>query len=732
VKRILLIVGAVLATLLLALVLALPSIAKNYINKNGKELSGRVLQLDGLYYNLFTGYGRLTGFTMMEADDSTAFATLDTLEFNTDLYRLMSKEFRLSLLRIKAPQVSILAFQNGFNFDDLIPADDTATAEVPEEPLPVDIAVYNISLVDGELIYSDVPGNRGFDFDNLDLLIGGLVLSREQTDVDLSLEFANGGKIITKTDYNLATGAYELYLELVNARLNSFEPWVKDYLKISKFDGRLDTKLLLKGTTEDPMAVTVEGTTSVSDFEMLDEAGNPAVKLARGHAGYRLLDLKKYSFDLDSVTLNQPELFVTMTPDGNNSLLNLMKELPEDTAGAAEADTAELYYIIRQFSIRNGVVDYRDPTLYDAFNYPLTGVSVEARDFAPGKATRWDIATQVPGNGKIALIWDGNPDDLSNQYIFLDMKRVRLADFSPYSYAMFGYPIESGRMNFTSKNNIKNDYLIGDNVLFVNQPDLGKVKRKTPEPEYNVPIRLGVYLMEDINGNVEMDLPVEGRTDDPQFSYRKIIFKALINVIVKVAVSPIKFLSSSLGMDPSEVEKVPVKLKQRHLEPDELAILDKIVQVYNKKPDMKVRMELKYEVAHARKEKALEQLKLDYYFHENPAKVGQTLDDIEFFRAIEVSDRDTALLQFVNAGLDSAQRLLKLEEKALIIHPEAVTEPNIVKWYENLHREVREYLIATKGLPPTAVEVVTAPADVLAGYEEKPAYWVTLELPGDQ
>lgn len=731
-KRILLIAGAVVLALLLAVALALPSIAKNYINKNGKELSGRVLRLEGLYYNLFTGYGRLTDFTMMEADDTTAFVTLDTLEFNTDLYRLMSKEFRLSLLRVKAPMVQILAFQNGFNFDDLIPADDTTAVEAPEEPLPVDIAVYNISLVDGEMIYQDVPGNRGFDFDNLDLFIGGLVLSRNQTDVDLSLEFANGGKIITKTDYNLATGAYELYLELVNARLNSFEPWVKDYLKISKFDGRLDTKLLLKGTTEDPMAVTVEGTTTVSDFEMLDEAGKPAVKLARGHAGYRLLDMKKYAFDLDSVTLNRPELFVVMTPDGNNNLLNMMKELPEDTAVEAEADTTELYYIIRHFAIRDGVVDYRDPTMYDAFNYPLTGVQVEAKDFAPGKATRWDIQTQVPGNGKIALIWDGNPDDLSNQYIFLDMKRVRLSDFSPYSYAMFGYPIVSGRMNFTSKNNIKNDYLIGDNVLFVNQPDLGKEKRKNPEPEYNVPIRLGIYLMEDINGNVEMDLPVEGRTDDPQFSYRKIIFKALINVIVKVAVSPIRFLSSSLGMDPSEVEKMPVKFKQRHLEPDELATLDKIAQVYTKKPDMKISMELAYEVGQARKEKALELLKLDFYYAEHPSKAGETLDDIEFFRAIEVSDRDTALLAFVDAQLDSAQRLLKLDEKALIVHPEVKTEPSIVKWYENLHREVVEYLTQTKGLPPTAVEVRTAPADVLAGYDGKPAYQVTLELPGDQ
>lgn len=53
----------IIAFLVIICAIIAPPIAKNYINKHGKELVGRKIQINGLYSNLFTGYNRMTDFT---------------------------------------------------------------------------------------------------------------------------------------------------------------------------------------------------------------------------------------------------------------------------------------------------------------------------------------------------------------------------------------------------------------------------------------------------------------------------------------------------------------------------------------------------------------------------------------------------------------------------------------------------------------------------------------------
>jgi hypothetical protein len=62
-----------------------------------------------------------------------------------------------------------------------------------------------------------------------------------------------------------------------------------------------------------------------------------------------------------------------------------------------------------------------------------------------------------------------------------------------------------------------------------------------------LPIKLAIALLKDRNGNIDLDLPVKGDLDDPEFSIGGIVFKMLGNLILEIVTSPFKILGALFG-----------------------------------------------------------------------------------------------------------------------------------------------------------------------------------------
>jgi len=82
----------------------------------------------------------------------------------------------------------------------------------------------------------------------------------------------------------------------------------------------------------------------------------------------------------------------------------------------------------------------------------------------------------------------------------------------------------------------------------------------------NLPVGLAIALLKDRNGQININLPISGRTDDPDFKYGKPLLNALQNLIVKAATSPFDLVSSMVGggeelryieMDPADTAITP-------------------------------------------------------------------------------------------------------------------------------------------------------------------------------
>lgn len=135
------------------------------------------------------------------------------------------------------------------------------------------------------------------------------------------------------------------------------------------------------------------------------------------------------------------------------------------------------------------------------------------------------------------------------QYLSLDLKAsakgVDLPRFNTYSAKYVGYPIKRGKLSVDLEYKIKNRALQATNHVVLNQLTFGD---KTNSPDATkLPVLLAVALLKDSRGNIDINLPISGSLDDPEFSVGGIVVRVLMNLVVKAVTSPFSLLASAFG-----------------------------------------------------------------------------------------------------------------------------------------------------------------------------------------
>ena len=168
----------------------------------------------------------------------------------------------------------------------------------------------------------------------------------------------------------------------------------------------------------------------------------------------------------------------------------------------------------------------------------LTSENFESADLvAEGKI---DDYAPVTINGKL------NP---LKEDLFLDvtysLANMELSPLSTYTGKYIGQIIQKGKLSTRVEYTIDQKALSAKNHLLLDQFTLGQTV-DSPDA-LKLPVGLAVALLKDRKGQINVDLPISGRTDDPEFGIGKPLLKALQNLIVKAAISPFALVGSLVG-----------------------------------------------------------------------------------------------------------------------------------------------------------------------------------------
>ena len=243
-------------------------------------------------------------------------------------------------------------------------------------------------------------------------------------------------------------------------------------------------------------------------------------------------------------------------------------------------------------SLVNGKVLFSDFFIrpnYSADLSELTGKLSAFSSVAPGgEAVLADLELRGRAEGSASLEVTGKLNPLAKPLALDITGKVRdleLPPLSPYSVKYAGHGIERGKLSMDVNYKVlPSGQLTASNRLTLNQLTFGEPVEGAPN---SLPVKLAVALLADRQGVIDLDLPISGSLNDPQFRIGPVIFKIIVNLIGKALTAPFSLLANALGGG-DEMSSVPFAPGSATLAPEAQQNLAKVVKALTDRPALKL------------------------------------------------------------------------------------------------------------------------------------------------
>ena len=176
--------------------------------------------------------------------------------------------------------------------------------------------------------------------------------------------------------------------------------------------------------------------------------------------------------------------------------------------------------------------------------------------------------------------------------INMKFQNIAMQNFTPYTAKFIGRELKSGKLDLDLNYNIEKSNLNAKNNIVITKIELGK-EIQSPEA-ISLPLGIAISLLEDKNGIIDINLPVSGNVDDPQFSIGAILWKAFVNLITKAVTAPFSLLGAIFNFSEDEIKSVKFEMKETEITPIQKETLDKIALILEKREDIAIKLVSSY------------------------------------------------------------------------------------------------------------------------------------------
>ncbi|GAB2181548.1 hypothetical protein DLREEDagrD3_17710 [Denitratisoma sp. agr-D3] len=510
--------------------------------------------------------------------DNHAKAKLASLALKDIAVDVFKHQAKVGQIVLSQPDVALLRSGPGsLDFASLgkgnsAPAASGKGASKPPAPaptktaaLPWQWAVGKIVLADGSIRFEDstLPKALPLAIGKLTADIGAVAADQvgEPIPLKLKAEINKRGSIAVDGKASLK-GDADLDLDIQQLELVALQGWAAEHLNavLTKGDVSFKGKVHWQDGSGE-----VGGDLTLADFNVLDRLN--AEDLLRWKS-LKLSGLniktpnasRPLALDVGDVALKDVFAKVLINAQGQLNLKDLVKRSEPPAPGkdgigatppqaqAAPTQAAPAPDIrIGKITVSGGAANFTDRFVKPNYSARITGLSGSIGALKAGTLSPVEFHGKVERTAPLDIA--GKVDPLSPQLSLELRASARGVDLPPltaYSARYVGYGIEKGKLSMDVNYRVNKGELTADNHVFLDQLTFTENK-VTEKSALSVPVHLAVALLRNGRGEIDINLPISGSLNDPQFSVGGIILKVIGNLLVKAVTSPFALLGSLFG-----------------------------------------------------------------------------------------------------------------------------------------------------------------------------------------
>lgn len=583
----------------------------------------------------------LKGFSLTDGKSKEKLLSLDTFNLggtNLDLARqtlsigtMKANGGDVQVIRSKAGQINLLEVlqdvAQGEAKQAIVKAGDALrnapvqvkAAKVGKPVAPVEAVApkpksWEITLGEGELAgwkgqFTDQSGSapvklalRDFGFK-----VKGWS-TRKGSDAQIALDTRVNAKGRIRADGKVASeplkGAINLKLESVD--LIAAQPYVDEMFKILITRGQVSAagKLTMDMSKTGAPDVRYNGNVALENFNAVDTLNET------DFMRWKRFNVANLKFQTRPMTVASSEVrledFFTRLILDDKGRLNVRElratddEAPPAPAASMPAPGVATTKLpppkepgpvidIAKIILNEGSVVYSDRFIKPNYEARLMALNGEIGGLSsdPSKIATLAIKASMDGAAPVNISGKLNPfrqDRLLD--IEAQVKDVDLTSASTYAGRYVGYAIDKGKLSMDVHYEIKDSQLTATNRVTLDQLTFGD-RVESPQAT-KLPVLLAVSLLKDRNGVIDVNLPISGSLDDPQFSIGSVVVRVITNLISKAVTAPFALIGRAFGGSGEELSFIDFKPGTARLDETALKKMGELAKALADRPALRL------------------------------------------------------------------------------------------------------------------------------------------------
>ncbi len=378
-------------------------------------------------------------------------------------------------------------------------------------------------------------------------------------------------------------------IKLEDKNLPKYFAYAKPFLEADLSSGEISANAELHYAKD----IKADAKLSVKDIRLDDK--NKEKLIAFKSLDVDKISLFKDNLEITGVALNSPFIKAHLSKEREFNLSKIVKEdkskaqseQKTESKKAAIKKDDELNFSIKNFSLNNGEVDFSDASLFMPFATKISNLNGKLTDIDKKRPSSGEFKGTVGKNGFSQITAKLFPFELKqNTDIKLDFKDIDLIDITPYSGQFLGYKIKKGKLNLNLNYSVVDSKLNGSNLINFDTLTLGE--KVDSKDAVNLPLSLAISILSDQNNQINIDLPVEGNLDDPDFKYGGVIWAAVKKLFADITLAPFRFLGNALGLGGKDLSSIDFLAGSSELISSEAPKIADFIKLTTAKPMMKL------------------------------------------------------------------------------------------------------------------------------------------------